>query len=67
MLLGLLELLLVGEENVVRERAAASATAVVQAKHVDMVERLATKERFRVRISACGLIPAAFLRMMTAL
>jgi serine/threonine-protein phosphatase 2A regulatory subunit A len=66
-----LELLLAVEESVVRERAMESAIAVgermddedYRAEFVGMISRLATKEWFTARISACDLIPLAFPRM----
>ncbi|KAL3782012.1 hypothetical protein ACHAW5_004531 [Stephanodiscus triporus] len=69
-----LELLLAVEENVVRERAAESAIAVgeqmydedYRAEFVGMISRLATKEWFTARISACGLIHVAFPRMSSS-
>mmetsp|Transcript_26483 Transcript_26483/g.57092 ORF Transcript_26483/g.57092 Transcript_26483/m.57092 type:complete len:693 (+) Transcript_26483:113-2191(+) len=68
-----LELLLAVEESVVREKAATSAIAVSKfmaddedyyvKEFVGMIGRLATKEWFTARISACGLIPVAFPKM----
>lgn len=71
-LLGPLELLLAVEANAVREAAAASALAVSQqmsdmeyeAAFVGMIGRLAVKEWFTARISACRLVPPAYPRMM---
>ncbi|KAL7546209.1 hypothetical protein ACHAWF_009549 [Thalassiosira exigua] len=70
-LLGPLELLLAVEENAVRDKAAASAVAVsdqmteeaYDAEYVGMISRLASKEWFTARVSACGLIPSAYPRM----
>jgi serine/threonine-protein phosphatase 2A regulatory subunit A len=66
-----LELLLAVEESVVRDRAADSAIVVsnmltettYQTEFVPMITRLATKEWFTARLSACKLIPIAFPRM----
>lgn len=66
-----LELLLAVEESVVRDRAADSAIVVsnkftettYQNEFVPMITRLATKEWFTARLSACKLIPIAFSRM----
>lgn len=66
-----LELLLAVEENVVRQKASTSAIAIsqqmndddYQTKFIAMISRLATKEWFTGRISACGLIPVAFSKM----
>jgi serine/threonine-protein phosphatase 2A regulatory subunit A len=71
-LLAPLELLLAVEEGVVREKAANSAIAISQSMNdadytkefVSMIGRLANKEWFTARISACALIPGAFPRMM---
>mmetsp|Transcript_27051 Transcript_27051/g.55604 ORF Transcript_27051/g.55604 Transcript_27051/m.55604 type:complete len:706 (-) Transcript_27051:33-2150(-) len=70
-LLPTLELLLAVEEGVVREKSSASAVKisefmkedVYRRDFVGMVGRLATKEWFTARISACGLIPVTFPRM----
>ena len=70
-LLPTLELLLAVEEGVVREKASKSAVAISECmeddvyrrEFVGMIGRLATKEWFTARISACGLIPLAFSRM----
>jgi serine/threonine-protein phosphatase 2A regulatory subunit A len=69
-----LELLLAVEENVVRERAASSAISIgekmdddeYRTEFVGMISRLATKEWFTARISACVLIPVAFPRMSSS-
>ena len=66
-----LELLLAVEENVVREKAATSAISISKSMSnkdyttdfVGMIGRLATKEWFTARISACTLIPVAFPQM----
>ena len=70
-----LELLLAVEESVVRDRAADSAIVVsnmltettYQTEFVPMITRLATKEWFTARISACKLIPIAFPRMSSSM
>mmetsp|Transcript_24435 Transcript_24435/g.36805 ORF Transcript_24435/g.36805 Transcript_24435/m.36805 type:complete len:721 (-) Transcript_24435:391-2553(-) len=66
-----LELLLAVEESVVREKAAASVIAISQSlsgadythEFVGMIGRLANKEWFTARISACTLIAHAFPKM----
>ena len=68
-----LELLLAVEENVVRDKAAQSVISISKQmssddynkEFVGMIERLATKEWFTARISACYLIPVAFSQMST--
>ncbi|KAL9181057.1 hypothetical protein ACHAXT_009862 [Thalassiosira profunda] len=65
-----LELLLAVEESAVRDRAAISAAAIgeqmsdadCQTDYCGMLSRLAGKEWFTARISACGLLPAAYSR-----
>ena len=74
-LLPTLELLLAVEEGVVRDKASASAVMVsgfmnedeYRREFVGMIGRLATKEWFTARISACGLIPIAFPKMSVEL
>eukprot|EP00592_Proboscia_alata_P011276 CAMPEP_0194385826 /NCGR_PEP_ID=MMETSP0174-20130528/82716_1 /TAXON_ID=216777 /ORGANISM="Proboscia alata, Strain PI-D3" /LENGTH=851 /DNA_ID=CAMNT_0039174349 /DNA_START=108 /DNA_END=2663 /DNA_ORIENTATION=- len=66
-----LEQLLMVEEATVREKAAASARMVAsilpdssfQDVYAEMISRLATKEWFTSRISACGLIATSFSRL----
>jgi len=66
-----LELLLAVEESVVREKAAASVIVISQSlsgadythEFVGMIGRLANKEWFTARISACTLIAHAFPKM----
>jgi len=66
-----LELLLAVEETVVREKAATSVITISQClseadykqEFVGMIGRLANKEWFTARISACTLIPHAFPKM----
>ena len=68
-----LELLLAVEENVVRDKAAESVISLSKQmssddynkEFVGMIERLATKEWFTARISACYLIPVAFSQIST--
>ena len=69
-----LELLLAVEENVVREKAATSVITIssgmansdYMTQFIPMISRLATKEWFTARISACTLIPVAFSKMTTS-
>lgn len=66
-----LELLLTVEESSVRDCASASARTVSEelsdedfrSKYAVMVSRLAEKEWFTARISACGLIAAGYRRL----
>lgn len=68
-----LELLLAVEENVVREKASTSVISISNSmtpnkymeEYIPMIGRLANKEWFTARISACGLIPVAFPKMMS--
>jgi len=70
-----LELLLTVEESSVRDRASESARAVADVlpdgsfndRYASMVSRLATKEWFTARISACGLIAAGYRRLVPRL
>lgn len=67
-----LELLLAVEESVVRDRAATSAITVSNTmtstdytnEFVGMIGRLANKEWYTGRMSACTLIPVAYPKMM---
>ncbi|KAL7451772.1 hypothetical protein ACHAWC_003576 [Mediolabrus comicus] len=67
-----LELLLAVEESVVRDKAATSAITVSNTmsttdytnEFVGMIGRLANKEWYTGRMSACTLIPVAFPKMM---
>lgn len=69
-----LELLLAVEETVVREKAASSVLTISQSlneadytnEFVGMIGRLAQKEWFTARISACALIAHAFPNMKGA-
>lgn len=66
-----LELLLTVEETTVRQAASESVQTIAdqlpdnsfQTDYAALLERLATKEWFTARISAAGLIPAAFPRL----
>jgi serine/threonine-protein phosphatase 2A regulatory subunit A len=77
LLLRPLELLLTIEETTVREAASVSAQTILDQlsddvhteqldEYASMVARLATKEWFTARISAAGLIAAAYPRLRTA-
>ena len=66
-----LELLLTVEETLVRETAAASVQSIseqlsaetFQHEYIDMIRRLAVKEWFTARMSAAGLLTAAYPKL----
>ena len=66
-----LELLLAVEETVVRDKASQSVLYISNTlsnitynnEYIEMLNRLAAKEWYTARISACGLIPLSYSRM----
>lgn len=66
-----LELLLAVEETVVREKASQSVLYISSTlsnitynnEYIEMLNRLANKEWYTARISACGLIPLSYSKM----